>query len=120
LSIFTYGFITDRAIAAADKLKMLGVNVTLVEVHTLRPLDSAGIVDILCKSGKAITYEDHFINGGLGSAISEIIAEKAPARLVRLGLTEFPGSGTPDDLMRTYGLDTNDLIQAAIGLSQNI
>lgn len=116
LAVFTYGFITDRAIKAAEILKDMGIGVTLVEVHTLRPLDIAGIGAVLDRCGKAITYEDHYINGALGSAVAEIIAEGHPAKLIRIGLTEFPGSGTPDDLMRKYGMDSDDIVKKAIEL----
>jgi len=119
IAVFTYGFIMDRAIRAIDILKDMGINGTLVEVHTLRPLDIEGIAAILKRCGRAITFEDHYINGALGSAVSEVIAESCPARLVRIGLTEFPESGTPDDLMKKYHIDTEDIIKAATKLYDN-
>lgn len=118
VAVFTYGFIMDRAIKAAEILKKIGIGVTLVEVHTIRPLDVMGISAVLRKCGKAITYEDHNINGALGSAVSEIIAEGCPAKLIRIGLNEFPGSGTPDDLMKRYNMDTDDIVKAARALCE--
>ena len=119
IAIFTYGFIMDRAIKAIEILKDMGIGASLVEVHTLRPLDVEGISAVLKRCGKAITYEDHYINGALGSAVSEIIAENCPAKLVRIALTEFPESGTPDDLMKKYHIDTDDIIKAATLLCNN-
>jgi transketolase len=113
VAVFTYGFVIDRAIKAADELKSQGIGMKLVEVHTINPLDVQGICGVLKKCGKAITFEDHFINGGLGSAIAEVIAQEVPAKLIRIGLTEFPGSGSPDDLLKMYGIDTEDIITAA-------
>ena len=116
VALFTHGFVTGRAIKAADLLKDMGIGVTLVEVHTIRPLDIEGISSVLKKCGKAIVYEDHFINGGLGSAVAEVIAEGYPATLIRIALTEFPGSGTPDDLFAMYNMDTTDIIKASRSL----
>jgi len=111
IAIFTYGFIIDRVIKATEILKDMGIGAILVEVHTLRPLDVKGIGSVLGKCGRAITYEDHYINGALGSAVSEIIAENCPAKLKRIALNEFPESGTPDDLMKKYHMDTEDIIK---------
>lgn len=116
LAVFTHGFVLDRAIRAIDMLLKEGIKATLVEVHTIRPLDIETITQVLSKCGKAITYEDHYINGALGSAIAEVIAEHQSARLVRLGLKEFPESGTPDDLIKKYGIDSIDIINAAKNL----
>ena len=118
VAVFTYGFITDRAIAAVEELKKQGINATLVEVHTIRPLDVDGIAQVLSRCKKAITYEDHNVNGGLGSAVAEIIAEHAQAKLVRIGLKEFPESGTPDDLLKKYHMDTKDIVEAATMLQK--
>ncbi|MGI5919425.1 MAG: transketolase family protein [Christensenellales bacterium] len=116
VAVFTHGFVLDRAIRAVESLKTMGINATLVEVHTIRPLDEGLITSVLMKCGKAITFEDHNINGGLGSAVAEVIAEHQSARLVRIALTTFPESGTPDDLLKKYGIDSPDIIQAAVGL----
>lgn len=114
IAIFTHGFVTDKAIAAVDLLKENGINAKLVEVHTIRPLDVCGISEVLNECKNAITFEDHNINGGLGSAIAELIAEGASAKLIRLGLKDtFAESGTPGDLLCKYETDTIDILNAA-------
>lgn len=111
VAIFTHGFVLNRAITAADTLKNMGINVTLVEVSTINPADKTEIAEILGRCKNCITYEDHNINGGLGSLVSEIIAEEGNgAKLIRMGLNSFGESGTPDDLLAAYHLDTADII----------
>jgi transketolase len=93
-AIFAIGPILKRAIIAAETLAKEGIRTTLVEVHTLKPLDKDMIAEVLRKTRAAVTLEDHNINGGLGSAVAEVIAEREPARLIRLGLQDvFAESG---------------------------
>ena len=113
VAVFTHGFVLDRAIKAVEQLKTAGIGATLVEVHTINPLDVETITSVLAKCKKAITFEDHNINGGLGSAVAEVIAEHQSARLIRIGLDRFPESGTPDALLANYGIDSKDIICAA-------
>jgi transketolase len=85
----------------------------VVEVHTLRPLDVDGIAQVLAESPAAVSVEDHQINGALGSAIAEVIAEHGRGRLVRLGLQDvFPESGEAFGLLDRYGLGVRDIVQA--------
>ena len=114
VAVFTHGFVLDRAIKAVEELKKMGIGATLVEVHTINPLDVETITSVLAKCGRCITFEDHNINGGLGSAVAEVIAEHQSARLTRIALKTFPESGTPDDLLRKYGIDSQDIINAAV------
>jgi transketolase len=86
----------------------------VVEVHTLRPLDVRGIAQVLEESPAAVSAEDHQINGALGSAIAEVIAERGMGRLARLGLQDvFPESGEAFGLLDRYGLGVKDIVQAA-------
>jgi transketolase len=121
VAILSYGPVIGRAYAAAEALKTMGVFVTLIEAATLRPLDKEGILEAVTRSGKAITVEDHQINGGLGSAVAELIAEAGCAvTLRRLGLQDrFPESGHPDALLDAYGLSVSDITAAALSLRKN-
>ncbi len=113
VAIFTNGFITDRAIEAADILNKEGIKATLVEVHTLKPADVEGISAVLSECKGAVTIEDHNINGGLGSLISEISAEHCPTPLVRAGLMDiFPESGPACILADHYNMSVENIIQA--------
>ena len=86
----------------------------MVEVATIKPLDREGITAILQETKCAVTIEDHTIINGLGSAVAEVIAEGAPAHLVRLGLQDIFGeSGHPDVLLDEYGMSIGDIVIAA-------
>jgi transketolase len=106
-AIFAIGPILKRAILAADALAQEGIKTTLVEVHTLRPLDVETIAAVLRRTRAAVTLEDHNLNGGLGSAVAEVIAEREPARLIRLGLRDvFAESGEAELLFDHFGMGT--------------
>jgi transketolase len=114
VAIFVMGFVTNRALEAADLLKKEGINAIVVDVHTLRPLDVESITSILQKTRAAVTVEDHNIIGGLGSAIAEVSAEEMPAHLVRIGLHGvYPESGLPDALLDKYHIGVVDIVDAA-------
>jgi transketolase len=114
VALFANGFILTRVLEAAEKLKAGGIGATVVEVHTLRPLDVAGIIGVLKKTGAAVTVEDHNINGALGSAIAEVIAEESPCPLTRIALRDvFPQSGHPEPLLDYYKMGVKDIVEAA-------
>jgi transketolase len=114
LALFTNGFIINRVLEAARLLEMEGIKATVVEVHTLKPLDVEAIVKVLSRTGAAVTVEDHNIIGGLGSAIAETIAEEIPVPLVRVGLGDkFPESGESEQLLDHYGMSVLDIVNAA-------
>jgi transketolase len=112
-AIFAVGPILKRAIIAAEALAKEGIKTTLVEVHTLKPLDTDTIVAVLRKTRAAVTLEDHNINGGLGSAVAEVIAEREPASLIRLGLRDvFAESGDAELLFDHYGMGAPHVCEA--------
>ena len=108
------GFILSRVLEAAEKLQQQGIKATVLEVHTLKPLDSAAIAALATKAGAVVTVEDHNVIGGLGSAVAEVIAEQAPAALVRVGLQDvFPESGPAEELLDRYHMSVDDIVEAA-------
>ena len=114
VALFTNGFIINRVLEAARLLEMEGIKPTVVEVHTLKPLDVESIVKILSKTKAAVTVEDHNIIGGLGSAIAETIAEEIPVPLLRIGLRDkYPESGESERLLDHYGMGIPDIVNAA-------
>ena len=111
--IFANGYLLRRSMEAATHLESHGLRGRVVEVHTLRQLDVEGIARVLEESPAAVSVEDHQINGALGSAIAEVIAEHGRGRLVRLGLQDvFPESGDAFGLLDRYGLGVRDIVQA--------
>jgi transketolase len=114
IAIFTNGFVVSRVLAAADRLDQQGIHVTVVEVPTLKPLDVSLIVEVLEKTGGAVTVEDHNVIGGLGSAIAETSTDHIPVPLVRVGLQDvFPESGEAEALLDCYGMDVQSIVEAA-------
>lgn len=114
VAIFVMGFVTNRALAAAERLNAEGIHAVVVDVHTLKPLDVEAITAILQKTRAAVTVEDHNIIGGLGSAIAEVSAEEMPTPLARIGLRDvYPESGQPDPLLDKYHIGVQDIVDAA-------
>lgn len=114
IALFGNGILLPRLMEAAKILKEKGIGCTLVEVHTVKPLDTEGVVNILTKCGAAVTAEDHNIIGGLGSAIMEAAGENYPVPMARIGLRDkFPGSGLPQELLDFYEMSVEDIVKAA-------
>lgn len=114
VALFANGFVINRVLEAANLLKQQGTNAVVVDVHTLKPLDSESIVQILRRTRAAVTIEDHNIIGGLGSAITELSAEAHPAPIIRIGLQDtYPRSGNPDSLLNYYRIGVTDIVAAA-------
>lgn len=114
IALFGNGILLPRLMEASRILNQKGIGTTLVEVHTVKPLDVDGIIEVLKKCGAAITAEDHNIIGGLGSAIMETAAENCPVPISRIGLRDkFPGSGLPQELLDYYEMSVADIVQAA-------
>lgn len=112
-AILAIGPILKRAILAAEALAKEGIKTTLVEVHTLKPLDVTTISEVLRRTRAAVTLEDHNIHGGLGSAVAEVIAEREPARLIRLGLQDvFAESGEAELLFDHFQMGTPHVIES--------
>ncbi len=112
--LFASGFLMNRAIAAADQLAQEGIKVTMCDVHTLKPLDTAHTSELLSRCGAAVTVEDHNIIGGLGSAIAETAASYCPTPVERVGLLDiFPSSGEAEALTDYYGMSVEN-IKAAV------
>lgn len=114
IALFGNGIMLPRLMEASELLSQQGIGATLVEVHTIKPLDTEGVTEVLKQCGAAVTAEDHNIVGGLGSAIMEAAAENCPVPIARIGLRDvFPSSGTPDALLDYYGMSVNDIVEAA-------
>jgi transketolase len=114
VALFAYGYMLQRTMEAARALGTIGVMATVVEVHTLKPLDVDGIADVLRRTKAAVTVEDHNIIGALGSAIAEVIAEHAPAALARIGVRDvFAESGVAGPLLDKYHMGVDDIVEAA-------
>ncbi|MDQ0204383.1 transketolase family protein [Pectinatus haikarae] len=111
--LFSTGLLMNRAMEAARRLNDRGIKGTLVDVPTLKPLDSEGITNILRKCGKAVTIEDHNIIGGLADAVALVSTEHYPVHIKRVGLHDiFPSSGAAEEVLDHYGMAIDDIIAA--------
>ena len=110
--IFASGTMVHEALKAYDILKNKGVNVYVVNISTIKPLDSELVVGLAKKTNCVITAEDHNIIGGLGSAVAELLSEEYPCRMKRIGVQDkFGESGKPDELYKKYGLDSESIAE---------
>jgi transketolase len=114
VSIFACGHLVWKAIEAARILEDKGISVEVINLHTVKPLDTDAILRSVQKTGCAVTAEEHNIYGGMGDAVAQTLARHLPAPIEYVGtLDTFGESGTPEQLMKKYHLDTPDIVAAA-------
>lgn len=106
VSVFAYGMQVWDVLMAAEELEREGIGVEVINVATIKPLDEETILESVRKTRKVITVEDHQVSGGLGGAIAELLGEKMPVPIVRVGVEDsFGESGKWPELYKKYGLD---------------
>jgi len=114
LTIIACGHLVWKAIEAAETLREKGIYAEVVNMHTIKPLDEAAILAAAEKTGAIVTAEEHQINGGLGESVASVLGRHLPVPLEMVAVKDkFGQSGTPDQLLKKYGLDTPDIILAA-------
>ncbi|WP_153796843.1 transketolase family protein [Foetidibacter luteolus] len=114
VTIFAIGHLVWKAIEAGKILEEKGYSVEVINIHTLKPLDTEAIVKSISKTKCAVTCEEHNIWGGLGDSISHVAAKNFPIPIEYVGTNDtFGESGTPVQLLKKYGLDTPNIVEAA-------
>lgn len=114
VSIFCTGHLVWKAIEAGIQLQERGYKPEVINIHTIKPLDVEAVIESVSKTGCAVCAEEHQVLGGLGSSIAQTLASKHPAPIEFVAVDDkFGESGPPEDLMKKYGLDTKDIVQAA-------
>jgi transketolase len=114
VSIFATGHLVWKAVAAAKALENEGISVDLINIHTIKPLDIEAVVRSAQKTGAVVTAEEHQINGGLGSVIAQTLSRHCPTPIEFVGVNDsFGESATPDQLMKKYGLELENVYAAA-------
>lgn len=112
VAIIATGIMVAKALEAADKLKQEGINATVVNIHTIKPLDKELIINVAKATGKVVTVEEHSVIGGLGSAVCEVLSQELPTKTKLIGLNDtFGQSGTPNDLLKHYKLTVEDIVE---------
>jgi transketolase len=115
VTLMGLGIMVQACLEAAASLAQDGLEARVVNLGCLKPLDWELVVDSARRTGAVVTAEEHMVTGGLGSAVSEILAEHCPTPLKRIGLRDtFGMSGKPADLLKHYGLTADDIKQAAL------
>ena len=114
VSIFACGHMVWKAIEAGRILKEKGVNAEIINIHTIKPLDTDAVIASIKKTGCAVTAEEHNVLGGLGDSIAQTAAKSFPIPIEMIGTQDtFGESGKPTELLKKYGLDTEFIVAAA-------
>ena len=114
VSIFACGHMVWLAIQAGAALQEKGISVEVINIHTIKPLDTEAVLNSIHKTKCAVTVEEHNVIGGLGDAIGQVVAKNFPIPIEYIGTQDtFGESGKPEDLLKKYGLDTPFIIAAA-------
>jgi len=120
VSLITTGTMTYQAMTAADVLAKDGIHAEVVHVPTIKPLDAQTILDSAERTRHVVTAEEGQVNGGLGSAVAEVLGENLPTPLIRVGMHDrFGESGHPDELLKHFGLTAHHIAMAAHHLLMN-
>lgn len=110
VTIIASGLPVSESLAAAEKLAAEGISAAVINMHTIKPLDEAAVIAAAEKTGKIVTVEEHSVIGGLGSAVCDVVAQKAPAKVLKIGVNDVYGeSGPAVELIKKYGLDAESI-----------
>jgi len=117
VGIIATGALLHKALKVAQTLSEEGIEVEVLNVPTIKPLDTMAVIALAKKAGKLVTVEEHQIIGGLGSAIAETVSEHFPVSVIRIGVNDrFGQSGTPSELIEYYGMGEKDIKEAILKL----
>ena len=112
VTIIASGLPVSEALEAAQKLEEDGISAQVINMHTIKPLDEEAVAAAAAKTGKIVTVEEHSVIGGLGSAVCDVVAQKAPARVLKIGVNDvFGESGPAVQLVKKYGLDADSIYE---------
>jgi transketolase len=118
LAIIACGVMVSEAVSAVQTLAQKGVRCRLLNMHTIRPLDTQAIIDAAKTTKGIVVCEEHTTVGGLASAVKEVVCEHFPVRIRTVGIKErFGQSGEPEELLKEYGLTAADIEKAALSLA---
>ena len=115
VSIFATGHLVWKAIEAGNLLAEKGIDVEIINIHTIKPLDRNAVIQSVMKTKCVVTAEEHQMNGGLGDSIAQLLSLELPTPLEMVAVKDtFGESGTPDELMIKYGLTTENIVEATL------
>ena len=109
------GTVLSKAVGAAELLEKSGISVRLIDLHTIKPLDRDLILSAAKETGRIVTVEEHFIAGGMGSAVAELCSQEYPVRIKMIGIGDhYAGNGPYEELLGKYGLQPEQIRQTVI------
>lgn len=112
VTIIATGLCVSEALEAAGRLAADGIEAQVLNIHTIKPLDEEIILEAAKKTGKIVTVEEHSVIGGLGGAVAELLGEKMPTPVLRIGMKDIFGeSGPATELIKKYGLDAENIYE---------
>lgn len=115
VTIFATGHLVWKAIEAGEILAAKGIEAEIINIHTIKPLDVQSVLSSVRKTKCVVTAEEHQMNGGLGDSIAQVLALNLPTPLEMVAINDkFGESGTPDQLMKKYGLEATNIVDAAL------
>lgn len=110
VTIIATGLPVSECLAVADKLAADGIDAKVINIHTIKPLDEELVLAAAKETGKVVTVEEHSVIGGLGSAVCDVLSEKCPTKVMKIGINDtFGESGPAVELVKKYGLDADSI-----------
>lgn len=110
ITLISTGLPVAETLEAAEKLAADGIDAKVINIHTIKPLDEDLIVEAAKETGKVVVIEEHSVIGGLGSAVCDVLSEKAPTKVLKIGINDTYGeSGPALELIKKYGLDAESI-----------
>ncbi len=117
VAIFATGPLLHNALRAAEQLAQEGVRTIIANIHSIKPMDEACVIDLARRTGAVVTVEEHQVSGGMGSAVAEVLAHNHPTIMKMVGVHDrFGQSGTPEELIEHYGMGIAGIAQAVHGV----
>ncbi|MBT3209937.1 MAG: transketolase family protein [Bacteroidetes bacterium] len=114
VSIFATGHLLWKAIEAYEELNKKGISAEIINIHTIKPLDTHAILESVKKTKAVVVAEEHLMNGGLGDSIAQFLCGNCPLPVEFVAVDDkFGESGTPNDLLKKYGLEAQNIVEAA-------
>jgi len=114
VTIIACGHMVWKALEAQVQLEEQGISAEVINMHTIKPLDTEAILNSVAKTGCVVTAEEHMMNGGLGDVVAQVLSKNSPAPQEFVAVNDtFGESGTPNELLKKYHLETTDIVLAA-------
>jgi len=117
VTLFTYGELIEDTLNAADELEKQGISSRVINMSSIKPIDEEAIVKAAEETGKIVTIDNHNIYGGMGSAVAEVVTEKMPVKVKRIGVNDvFGKSGSNEEMKEKFGLTAGNIVKGALSV----